>query len=117
MAVTKKSLKPFKRRLEKEHKRLLKAIRQQEISGEEHAGYSNHIADDATGVFEQAKSLALRQNLERLLREVEDALRRFKQGTYGVCEQCGEIIDPARLEALPHAVLCIECKKRLESRT
>lgn len=75
-------------------------------------GYGNHMADDATTAFEQAKELALRQNLERTLRQVEHALRRFEKGTYGLCEECGQEIDLARLEVLPYATLCLKCKER-----
>ncbi|HID87255.1 MAG TPA: conjugal transfer protein TraR [Anaerolineae bacterium] len=102
--------------LERERERLLEQIRQQGIMGEEHAGYGNHMADDATEVFEQTKSLALRRNLERMLEQVEDALHRFEEGTYGICEACGAQIDPARLRALPYATLCIECQQHRERR-
>ena len=81
----------------------------------EHAGLGNHMADDATEAFEQAKDLALLQNAQRLLEQVRDALERLDDGTYGQCESCGESIDPARLEALPHATLCLRCQQRLEA--
>jgi DnaK suppressor protein len=48
------------------------------------------------------------------LAQVEDALVRFDQGAYGVCERCGQQIDPARLKALPYATLCMSCQQRLE---
>lgn len=48
------------------------------------------------------------------LRAVEHALARLKRGEYGVCQSCGKDIDPARLEALPTAVLCIDCQTRAE---
>jgi len=76
-------------------------------------GYGNHMADDAGIAFEQARELALRENLERTLRQVEHALRRFDKGTYGICEECGRAINPDRLKALPHATLCLSCKKHL----
>jgi RNA polymerase-binding protein DksA len=74
-------------------------------------GYGNHMADDATAAFEQARELALRQNLERTLRQVEHALRRFDKGVYGICEECGQQIDPERLQVLPYATLCLACKE------
>jgi DnaK suppressor protein len=70
------------------------------------------MADDASEAFEQAKELALHQNARQLLAQVTNALDRFDQGTYGVCEQCKEDIDPARLEALPYATLCLRCQQR-----
>lgn len=48
------------------------------------------------------------------LRAVEHALTRLKRGDYGVCQSCGRQIDPARLDALPYAVLCIDCQTRAE---
>ena len=78
----------------------------------EHVGYGNHMADDATEAFEQAKDLALRQNAQQLLTQITDALERFRQGNYGICEQCGAEIDPARLTALPYATLCLRCQQR-----
>lgn len=72
-------------------------------------GYGNHMADDASYAFEQTKSLALHENLRTLLVQVNEALVRFENGTFGVCENCGQSIDPARLEAIPYAPLCIHC--------
>jgi DnaK suppressor protein len=48
------------------------------------------------------------------LRAIQDALARLKRGEYGYCERCGEDISPGRLEALPHATLCIDCQTRVE---
>jgi DnaK suppressor protein len=48
------------------------------------------------------------------LRAVQHALDRVKRGTYGICAGCGEPINPQRLKALPHAVLCVECQARGE---
>lgn len=106
----------LKKRLEEERVRLREQISQLTIGGQDHPGYSNHMADDASEVFEQAKNLALRQTLERQLEHVEEALERFERGTYGYCLDCGEEIDPARLKALPSASLCIDCMGRREGR-
>jgi DnaK suppressor protein len=101
--------------LEAEQARLLAMIAQMEIESDDSLGYSNHMADDATEAFEQAKDLALLQNAERLLEQVRDALGRLDDGTYGKCENCGQSIDPARLEALPYVTLCLRCQQRLEA--
>jgi DnaK suppressor protein len=78
----------------------------------EHVGYGNHMADDATEAFEQARDFSVRTRLEDTLLEVEHALGKFEAGTYGVCESCGITIDWARLEAKPEARLCIKCRQR-----
>ncbi len=113
MAVKKNSA--LRSVLEAEQARLLAMMAQMEIESDDSLGYSNHMADDATEAFEQAKDLALLQNAQRLLEQVRDALERLDDGTYGQCESCGESIDPARLEALPHATLCLRCQQRLEA--
>ena len=65
----------------------------------------------ASEVFEQQRDLALRERTERQLGEVEAALRRIEDRTYGRCVACGGPIDPARLDALPWAALCIACQR------
>lgn len=101
--------------LENERVRLETLVAQSDAEGSANLGYGNHMADDATEAFEQAKDLALRQNAEQLLAQVTDALERFEQGTYGSCEQCGSEIDPARLQALPYVTLCLRCQQRQAS--
>lgn len=72
-------------------------------------GYSTHPADDGTVAFEQAADLAIRENTKRMLYQVERALFRMEEGTYGVCRQCGDKIDPARLKAIPYTRYCLHC--------
>ena len=91
-------------------------IRSHERSGEADSDrYGNHMADVATDTFEQEKEFGLKTNLERQLRLVDEALERFEDGTYGTCTNCGREIDPERLEALPYASLCIDCKRSQEA--
>ncbi len=66
--------------------------------------------EEATESFEFEKRLALEKRTKDLLVEVEHALEKFEQGTYGQCDNCGQPIDPDRLEALPQANLCLTCK-------
>jgi RNA polymerase-binding transcription factor len=82
----------------------------------EHAGLGNHMADDATDLYEQEKTLALLHHTEKLLTKVEAALRKLDEGSYGSCDQCGVAIDRARLESLPYAMLCMSCKTRQEKK-
>jgi DnaK suppressor protein len=101
--------------LEDERARLESVIVQFEAEGGANLGYGNHMADDATEAFEQAKDLALRQNAKQLLAKVTDALEQFDRGVYGICERCATNIDPARLKALPYATLCLRCQQKLDS--
>ena len=68
--------------------------------------------EEATESFELEKRLALEKRTRDLLAEVEHTLHKFDQGTYGSCDDCGQPIDPARLEALPQASLCLNCKAK-----
>jgi len=67
-------------------------------------------------LYEREKNLALLQNLKRELEAVEHAIFLVEKGVYGICENCGERIDPARLKAIPRATLCLKCKTELERR-
>ncbi|MBN2463434.1 MAG: TraR/DksA C4-type zinc finger protein [Dehalococcoidia bacterium] len=77
--------------------------------------------EGATEAFEMEKRMVLERRLTDALAEVERALKKYESGTYGICDLCGRPIEPARLEALPQANLCLECKanqaKNARSRT
>jgi len=68
-------------------------------------------------LVEREKVMALVQGLERKLELIDYALRQAQEGTYGICERCGEPIDPARLEIVPEATLCVRCKAIIERQT
>jgi DnaK suppressor protein len=104
----------LKQHLLGERLRLLEQVSRTAESEHQGAGYGNHIADDATETFEQEVGVSLWRNEVYLLKQVEHALQKFEQGTYGICELCGAPIDRARLKALPYALYCLECKARME---
>jgi len=102
-------------RLESEQKRLTQELEQLRASirpsDERREGSPfGKREEEATESFELEKRLVLEKRLRDLLAEVEYALRKFEEGTYGLCDICGQSIDPARLEALPQATLCLNCK-------
>jgi DnaK suppressor protein len=66
--------------------------------------------EGATEAFEWEKRLVLERRLTNALAEVEQALNKYEAGTYGICDLCGRPIESGRLEALPQATLCLECK-------
>jgi DnaK suppressor protein len=72
------------------------------------AGFS----DRSHSTEERSRLIALVESHRANLRDVEAALARMDAGTYGVCVRCGNAIAPERLEALPWAALCIECKQK-----
>jgi RNA polymerase-binding transcription factor DksA len=97
-----------------EQAQLREQLERLESAQYEDIGHSNHIADDATDAFEQTVGVALQRKIEATLEEVAQALAKFDDGTYGLCEACGARIDRARLEALPHARYCMDCQARQE---
>ena len=66
--------------------------------------------EEATETLELEKRLALENRIRQELAGIDHALQKFEEGTYGKCDNCGQSIDPARLEALPQASLCLNCK-------
>jgi len=66
--------------------------------------------EEATETLELEKRLVLEKRISEQLTDVEHALHKFEERTYGLCDNCGQRIDPARLEALPQASLCMKCK-------
>ena len=104
-------------RLESEQRRLNKELEQSIASArptEERREGSpfGKREEEATESLELEKRLALEKRIREQLAEVEHALQKFQEGTYGLCDSCGQPIDPARLEALPQASLCLNCKAR-----
>jgi RNA polymerase-binding protein DksA len=95
--------------LEKQRMQLQAELAEDGTPPAEGMGYSTHPADDGTVAFEQAADLAMRENARRMLYQVERALFRIEEGTYGICRQCGDKIDPARLKAIPYTRYCLHC--------
>jgi RNA polymerase-binding protein DksA len=85
--------------------------------GEASGNLSNtpvHLADLGTDNFEQELSMTLLENNQQLLDEIDSALKRIDDGTFGKCEACGKDIAAGRLQALPYARYCIDCSRRLQ---
>ena len=124
--MNKRELKHFEERLIEERLRLLKELgyfedkifsnSQRDAAGDLSA-YSVHMADQASDAQEREKAYHMASAEGRLLYHIDEALRRIKEGTYGICLTCGKKIQKTRLEVVPHARLCIECKKAEENGT
>ena len=121
--MKKKEREEFKQLLEKERETLLSKIEhlennslnksQRELSGDL-SGYSFHMADVGTDSFDRELALDLVDSEQKLLYEVNEALRRVAEGKFGCCEQCEKSIGRKRLQAIPYARLCIKCEKKKE---
>jgi DnaK suppressor protein len=73
-----------------------------------------HMADTATETVDREIDYTLEETDGRLLAAIDAALARIEDGTYGTCVNCGAQIAPERLEAMPWATLCIDCKRKEE---
>ena len=76
----------------------------------------NHLADIATETVDREIDYTLEENSERVLAEIDAALQRIEDGTYGKCGVCGKEIGAERLEAYPWASLCIDDARKAEGR-
>lgn len=112
----------FRERLEAERGRLLNAVTflktENPVSLEDELGElgglgaDNHLGDIASATFDRGLDQGLEEGAQQTLREVEAALRRIDEGTYGTCLACGGPIGAERLRALPWARLCIDDQRR-----
>jgi len=111
----------YRQRLEEERARLEDArasLEHTDSLGEETGdlaiGAGDHLADSASETYMRELDDGLGENAEHVLSEIDAALRRIDDGTFGTCEVCGRPIDEERLEALPYATLCIDDKRARE---
>jgi RNA polymerase-binding transcription factor len=107
--------------LERDAVHLQEEIRdaQQEIVGllrDGGDGAGNDQADVGSTTLERDHEMSLANNARDMLDQIERALSRIEDGTYGVCESCGKAIGKGRLQAFPRATLCVSCKEREERR-
>jgi DnaK suppressor protein len=112
----------FRAELEVERTRLVAAIATvvhtqslADETGDLSFGSDDHLADSATETFMRELDDGLEENAEHLLGEIDAALHRIDEGTYGTCVVCGRPIGVDRLEAVPYATLCLDDKRAEES--
>ena len=100
--------------LEDERERLIERLETERLAIGQRQDGNGHKSEDeaATESLESWKRLLLEKQLREQIAEVERAMRKFEEGTYGLCDACGLPIAPERLEALPWATLCFNCKTR-----
>lgn len=78
------------------------------------SGYSFHMADSATDNYDREFSLGLATNAQRVLYEIDEALKRISEKRFGACLSCNKPIPKKRLTAVPYAKLCIRCQSSEE---
>jgi len=123
--LSKKELKDFKKIVLKKKEEMLDDLKhisddtlkksQKEASGDI-SGYTYHMADVATDNYDREFSLGLASNDRKSLYELEDALKRIEEGSFGICDVCKNPIAKIRLKAVPSARLCIKCQEKREKK-
>lgn len=123
--LNKKQIEHIQKRLLRERDRALRSLGQFDELAKSSAdqqdsdmySYSDHMADLGTDAMEREKMLLFASKEGRYLYRVEEALRRLYKDpdTFGTCHSCGNLIDFERLDALPHARYCLDCKLKEEA--
>ena len=117
---SKKDLEKYEKDLLEERKRLsgILEVMKKEIferstkdSSGDLSAYSFHMADLGTDAIDREREYMLASSEGQLLLEVDDALRKIYEGSYGKCERCAKPIEKSRLDAMPHARLCMKCRR------
>jgi DnaK suppressor protein len=123
--LTKKQVEHLQQRLLRERERALRSLGQfdeivkqsAEQNDSDSYAYSDHMADLGTDAMEREKMLLFASKEGRYLYRVEEALRRLykEPESFGFCHSCGKSIDFERLDVMPHARYCIDCKLKEEA--
>jgi len=80
------------------------------------SGYTYHMADVATDTYDREFSMGIASDERKVIYELDDALKKIEDGTFGVCEDCRSLITKNRLKAVPPARLCIKCQEKREKK-
>jgi len=113
------NLERFKNIILNKHKEILDELNEGELKesikeGPAEKSYAFHLADVGSDSNEREKSFLVASIEGDILAELEDALERIKNGSYGICAICDQPIHPRRLEAIPYAKLCLACQAKEE---
>lgn len=117
MALKKSDIAKFKKRLEELRAQLthsLKGSTAEVKTPDESTGYSQHQADQGTDDFDRTISLEVTSREYSLLKQIDRALEKITDGTYGICDITGEEIPVARLDAVPYATMTVKAQEQVE---
>lgn len=117
MALKEKEVEAFKMRLLEMKRQLglsLKSVSDDVKTSEESKGYSQHQADEGTDDFGQTISIEVSSKEQGIVRQIDRALEKIDEGTYGICDVSGEPIPIKRLEAIPYATMTVSAQEKLE---
>lgn len=117
MALTQAEIDKFKKELGVLRAQLLRTLQgttAEVKTPDEATGYSQHQADQGTDDFDRTISLEVTTKELKLLKQIERALEKIEEGTYGICDISGEEIPRARLEAVPYATMTVKSQEQVE---
>lgn len=122
--MDKRRLSHYEKRLLREKERIIKQkkvveeiveMADKESTGEI-SSFRTHIADLSSDTYMREVASQLTTQERNILIEIDEALRKIKEGKYGICERCSRPISKERLEAIPYCRYCIECQRKLEEK-
>ncbi len=117
MALKKKEIEEYKKRLEELKSQLSKSVRgvsEDVKSPDEQKGYSQHQADEGTDDFGRTISLEVTAKEMNIIKQIDRALAKIEDGTYGKCDISGDDIPVKRLDAIPYATMTVASQEKLE---
>lgn len=117
MPLKKNEIEKFKKRLEElknQMTHLVRGVSETVKATDESKGYSQHQADEGTDDFDRIITLEVTSKEFNILRQIERALEKIEEGTYGVCDITGEEIPLPRLEAIPYATMTVKAQEKFE---
>lgn len=117
MALKKSDIAKFKARLEEMQRQLMHSLKGSTAevkTPDEATGYSQHQADQGTDDFDRTISLEVTSKEYGILRQIERALEKIEENTYGICDITGEEIPLARLDAVPYATMTVKAQEKFE---
>ena len=117
MPLTKEDVSKFKKRLEEMRSQLTHSLRGSTAevkTPDEATGYSQHQADQGTDDFDRTINLELTSKEYNILRQIDRALEKMEENTYGICDITGEDIPLPRLEAVPYATMTVKAQEKFE---
>lgn len=122
--MNKKDLEFFKKLLLTKKEEILHDIknmsdnpRSEDADSRDLSGHVQHMADVATDMYDKEFAMGLASHDREILQQIDGALRRIVDGTYGICLESGDGITKERLKAIPYAQNCLKCQEKLENNT
>ena len=117
MVLSKRDISKYKKELEAMRTRLTVSLAEntKEVkTPDESTGYSQHQADEGTDDFDKTINIEVTTKEFDLLHQIDRALEKIEEGTYGLCDVTGEEIPKKRLDAIPYAVMTVETREKRE---